>query len=446
MGSALRQAIGHQRASIEAGSSVELRAYAVSDGPAHVTEEVPLVLLTINLQYYATWPKDTCAACRRVSQLLSAEPRPDVICVQEGLEGRDVFGQHGYRKLLSSAAHAQSLRDMVYGHEATLAAVAHESWDQLLVNELYVRDPDSSGWEVVGQGMVRTASEVSLVGGDGVSGPLASRSAVWVQLRPKGFSSQVGPSVTILNTHLSGGRFEDQFFVQQLSEERALQVTRSLDFFEQRRGPLDLGILVGDFNATTEDRADGPVEGYFRSSVRSSPRVQEDALAAQFTPDELEAQFKTYMAAPFTALRQRGWPLAYTQDDVGATSAFGHCVDHMATSRPVRTQAEVFKTTLQRFGGGAPDTDLPLTDHNAVKVCFHVPAYKARPAPQDSQRVLRQGAPSDEVVIQEPQDDHSKPGAMTKAATSLRTKLRSSFCKVNKPERRRGVLKCEGRC
>ena len=60
--------------------------------------------------------------------------------------------------------------------------------------------------------------------------------------------------------------------------------------------------------------------------------------------------------------------MAYSPLEVGATSAFGQTVDHVAMSRSCPTRVEKYFTTNQRFGSGPPDTDLPLTDHNAVKV------------------------------------------------------------------------------
>lgn len=342
-------------------------------------ETVPLVVLTINLQYFASWPSDEVAARQRLLQIVSAEPQPDVVCVQEGLHGRDVLLQVGYRRLVSSAAEAQSVRAMVYDHKVTLDAISERARDELLVNELYVRDANLA-WEVVDHGVVRTSSKLSLVGGENVSGPLAARSVVWARFRPRGCPDV--PAAIVLNTHISGGRFEDQFFVQQLAEERRLQVDRALDVFEQVRGPKDLGILVGDFNATTDDRAAGPVGGYFRSAIRSSVRVQEDARAARIGDGDLEAKFRDYMAAPFEALERHSWKLAYSQDEVGPTSAFGHCVDYMAMSRLVQARANVFETTRQRFGGGEPDTGLQLTDHNAVKVVFSVPCSEALDTPR----------------------------------------------------------------
>merc|ERR1712144_98766 len=106
--------------------------------------------------------------------------------------------------------------------------------------------------------------------------------------------------------------------------------------------------------------------GYFKSAIAGSPGVQEDADAAALCGDELEHHFKEYMISPFTAMMQHKWMLSYDQATVGVTSGFGHLIDHMATSRAVKSAtAEVIYLTNQKFGNKPKDTDLPLTDHNA---------------------------------------------------------------------------------
>merc|ERR1719456_1714376 len=86
---------------------------------------------------------------------------------------------------------------------------------------------------------------------------------------------------------------------------------------------------------------------------------------------KIEKHFKEYMISPFAAISRHGWTFAYDRQHVGYTSGFGHTIDHMAMSRPVVVRsANVLYFTNQRFSKKAPDTDLPLTDHNAVKTVF----------------------------------------------------------------------------
>lgn len=73
------------------------------------------------------------------------------------------------------------------------------------------------------------------------------------------------------------------------------------------------------------------------------------------------------MISPFVALRDLGWTFAYDKK-IGVTSAFGHVIDHVATNKPLEVEsAEIRYLTNQKFGNKPPDTDLVITDHNAVQ-------------------------------------------------------------------------------
>jgi endonuclease/exonuclease/phosphatase family metal-dependent hydrolase len=233
----------------------------------------------------------------------------------------------------------------------------------------------------VEHGAKQVSSDVQLTGTAGrPQGKLAIRSMAWLKLK----KNNAKHSVYVICTHLSGGRFEDQYFAQQLSNERRLQTERALDFFKMRQGANcnDVGILVGDFNATTEYTEDGPMHGYFKSAIASSAGVHADASAAGLKHDhEVEALFKDYMVSPFSAIKERGWNVAYSQSQVGPTSGFGHLIDHMATSHPLRVvSAEAVYFTNQKFGNKPKDTELPLTDHNAVRAIFAIPGASSTEA------------------------------------------------------------------
>ena len=187
-----------------------------------------------------------------------------IICVQEGLAGREALAEVGYRRIIGSddevtdstgrkCVLSQSIGDMVYGHQQTLKALPESEHNKLLINELYIRAAGTQ-WDVVESGIEQTSSDLELTGGKGtdrVSGHLAIRTVAWVHLKAKGAAPEV-PAVWILNTHLSGGRFEDQFYLQQLAQERYDQTGRVIDLFNRRAGKDDFGIMVGDFNATTD--------------------------------------------------------------------------------------------------------------------------------------------------------------------------------------------------
>jgi len=336
-----------------------------------------LSTMTLNLQYFASYPKDEEAARGRLAEVTAGV---DVVCVQEGIAGRNVLDLVGYELCVCAGQSkiAQSVHDMVYGDAPTLQLCDASVHDKVLCNQIYLKR--GSRWQMVDSGVMQVSSDLYLCGGGNrAEGKLAIRSMAWVKLR-EGIS---GPSVYIMCTHISGGRFEDQYFVQQLAEERYQQPERIINFFNNRPDPEDddIGILLGDFNATTEYTPDGPMHGYFKSSIVSSPGVQADAAATGLDPQQLNEHFKNYMISPFAAFEKHGWTLAYDQKQVGVTSGFGHLIDHMAMSKPLKVvSAKVHYLTNQKLGNKPKDTDLPLTDHNAVNAVFGIPSYECMPA------------------------------------------------------------------
>lgn len=339
---------------------------------------VPLTVMTLNFQYFAQYPKQESEGLRRIQEITSQTedgPPPDIICVQEGLATRNVLRDAGYDLLVSSSCTAQSVREMVYEDEQALQMIDADSSKALLTNEMFMRRAGIS-WEVIDKGVMRISSEVELEGGNKeetrrISGKLAVRTLTWVKLKPAAAGAE--SCVYVLNTHITGGRFEDQFFVQQLAQERFTQTEFVIKFFQSVAQNDDIGILVGDFNATKKYTQNGPMHGYYMSSIANSPGVQMDAQKLNIDiGSQLEERFKEYMTSPFNAIERCGWTLAYSEEDVGTTSAFGHLVDHMAVSRPdLPVRTEKFLTTNQRFSKQR-DTDVPITDHNAVKATFYV--------------------------------------------------------------------------
>lgn len=299
-----------------------------------------LVLLTLNLSHLAGLPKEEQLTAARLKEIASASPSPDLVCVQEGLEGSDLLSQAGYTKLISSAVKAQTVREMAYFDMDALQELPREARDKLLVNELYMNSQGTQ-WEVAETGVEQTSSDIELVDGDlGISGPLAVRSVVWVRLRPR--ISPEGPFVFVLNAQLSGGQAEDQFFAGQLAGERRLQLQRILEIFESRASEGDLGVIAGDFDAPArEDALDDALGNYFKSSVMRCTRVQDDAAAAGIrSKSALEKRFLEHKAAPFALLRERSWTLALDEAALGATSPLGFLADHLATSREVPVTSE----------------------------------------------------------------------------------------------------------
>eukprot|EP00746_Dinoflagellata_sp_MGD_P030329 gnl/MRDRNA2_/MRDRNA2_17191_c0_seq1.p1 gnl/MRDRNA2_/MRDRNA2_17191_c0~~gnl/MRDRNA2_/MRDRNA2_17191_c0_seq1.p1 ORF type:complete len:366 (+),score=43.03 gnl/MRDRNA2_/MRDRNA2_17191_c0_seq1:113-1099(+) len=327
--------------------------------------------MTLNMQYFASYPKDEQVGRARLVEITRGAYAPDAICVQEGISDRDVLTPVGY-ELIVCAGHrriAQTVHDMVYGDAPTLKKCDAAVHNKFLCNQIYMRR--GSSWKVLDSGAVKVSSDLELVGSEArVNGILASRSMVWVKVR----KAQSGPCVYIMCTHITGGRFEDQYFVQQLAQERYQQSERILQFYNSRSNPRDddVGILVGDFNATQKYTLDGPMHGYFKTGIQASPGVQKDAASFGYDSQQLNDHFKRYMTSPFEAVHNFGWKFAYNEEQVGATSGFGHLIDHMAMSRAVKViSAEVIYLTNQMFTK-TKDTDIVLTDHNAVKTVFGI--------------------------------------------------------------------------
>lgn len=318
-------------ASLRPGASRPLRAAAAPGRE--------LVVMTLNMQYLASFPQDPTLARRRLVEITSAVPRPDVICVQEGLEGIDLFGQVGYSKLISSAVKAHPLRECLYDDPGALGAVPSVAHQSLMVNELYLRSDDCL-WEAQSTGVDQISSSSLMVAHGGGEQALVARSAVWARLGLKG--STEGPFVYVLNTQMSGSRIEDELFLSQLGDERRRQAARLVDLFSSRSAEDDLGIIVGDF---------GAVSGPFGSDY----------------PEEAEA--------PLQTLEDVGWSLVYDKDAVPASCLFGFLADFMATSQKVTPRSVEALATADVIGEA--QLEVPISDHKAIKVAFPLPALVA---------------------------------------------------------------------
>mmetsp|Transcript_56407 Transcript_56407/g.175397 ORF Transcript_56407/g.175397 Transcript_56407/m.175397 type:complete len:861 (+) Transcript_56407:87-2669(+) len=344
-------------------------------GAAMEAAKRDLVLLTLNLSHLAGLPQGEQLTAARLREIAAVSPSPDLVCVQEGLEGSDLLSQAGYTKLISSAVKAQTVREMAYFDMDALQELPREARDKLLVNELYINSQGTQ-WEVADSGVEQTSSDIELTEGDmGVSGPLAVRSLVWVRLRPR--ISPEGPFVFVLNTQLTGGQAEDQFFLGQLAGERRRQLQRIVEVFESRATEGDLGVIVGDFDAPGQEDALGDaLSSYFQASVVRSARVKADAAAAKIRGRRLlEKGFLEHKAAPFALLRERGWTLAYDQATLGATSHLGFLADHVATSREVPVAAE-----RMAFASGGGSSSAEASGRHGVKAVLTVRHKSMEPA------------------------------------------------------------------
>lgn len=277
----------------EQGMAVRLPLLQDPSRPEPKASSRGLLLMAMNLRRLMG-SQDTAAEAEEAArkQLAAAltENLPDLICVQEGLEGSSVVAEVGYVKLISSAVRARPLHEMLYGDESALEMAGRWAMEQLVVNELYLRAHGGTGsWEAVETGVEQMSSDVLLRPGDEAAtpAPLAPRSAVWARLRPKG--STEGPFIFVLTAQVSGGEFEEECH-EQLEGERRLQVRRALDLFSSRSCQGDLGVLVADF-------------GEAARHLLTLPQVAGNGPVVQDL-------FELFVAEPFEALTAKGWATA----------------------------------------------------------------------------------------------------------------------------------------
>jgi hypothetical protein len=334
------------------------------EGLLQLRETRDLVVMTMNMHHFASWPKDPDAGYYELCRITEVSPPPDIICVQEGIVGRDVLSELGYQLLVSSESCSQPLREALYQDANALRAARDAHHNRLVVNELYVRVESSSNpleWEVVDQGAARISSDEQTTASGSSKLPLALRSVVWAKLRHR--TQSAGPSVFLVNTQLTGDIREQNLFSEYAVKwERRKQVERVLDFIQSQISGEDLGVFVGDLGVAVDESS------------------------------------QDHTSSPFGMLAERGWTLAYGLSQVGPSSSSGELVDHMATSRSVPVLAKVFATTNQE--GLPPVTQTPLSDHNVVKATFSM-RYPVSEADKAIIQGIPEGMPTSPTSPQE---------------------------------------------
>ena len=300
---------------------------------------------------------------------------PDVICMQKGMDNMEELKNMGYQLVICAGTQgvAQSNDKMIYHNQETLDTCRRDQSHELLVNQVYIAE--ASPWKVDESGVTQISKTLKLAGGCGrESRWLEVRSMCWVILKKPDSST---PAVCVMNTHLSGGRLEDQYFVQQLEQERYSQVERCIEFFLEKRchkQSIALGVLVGDFNAPRTYTVDGRMSDYFKSAIRTSQGVWMDARPHNVETEEaLQDEFKRYIVSPFKALTDWHWRLPYQEEKDGTTSAFGHPVNYMAVSRKVvtdRPQRVILNN--EKVKGKQTDTQKSTTHQAALITSFFV--------------------------------------------------------------------------
>eukprot|EP00927_Polykrikos_kofoidii_P072428 TRINITY_DN68547_c0_g1_i1.p1 TRINITY_DN68547_c0_g1~~TRINITY_DN68547_c0_g1_i1.p1 ORF type:complete len:876 (+),score=189.72 TRINITY_DN68547_c0_g1_i1:315-2942(+) len=354
------------------------------EGMMHLGEVHDLHIMTVSLRHYADFPRDENVGRQVLAQLATTSPKPDVICVQEGLDGVDPLGAAGYRRLVSSTSRARPLKDVVYGNVEALSMIPENRHDNLSVNEIYVRD--GSPWEVAYSGVAPISTDLFLehTGGDSQDGeagceywPLAIRTVVWGKFVRR---AQSGPHMRafVFCSRLSGGGFEDQFFLKQIADERQQQVERILKVAAGQAGPGDLCVLVGDFGGALPEDATRELLGSSLDAVLAGPsaQAQVDQTHNAMGFEEMQRRFRTYAVAPLVALRTRGWHTLPC--DRAPLGAFGH--DHpgvrpaayVATSQAITIKPQAAVATSWRREVWPRVCDSGYVDRGIAKVTLVV--------------------------------------------------------------------------
>mmetsp|Transcript_52609 Transcript_52609/g.125661 ORF Transcript_52609/g.125661 Transcript_52609/m.125661 type:complete len:1033 (+) Transcript_52609:113-3211(+) len=288
-----------------------------------------LVLMVANTRHNSTTRRNLLEDPIGFGQAVQETPAPDVLCLQEVLDGSSYVAD-GYQCVVTSRAKSRSLKEMSYG----LVDADEAAPDRMLVNEIHLRS-ETSDWEVVTSGVEQLSSPDLQVWplGLATSQPVAARTATWVKLRCQG--QPRGPYAFIINAQLTGGLFEDALFVKQVTEERRLQMERIMRLFESRAEIGDIGVIVGDAGLGDPRDVGELIREYFWQKVSPSEQVRTDSVEATLDSEELWSRFKSYILAPSEVLRNRGWTVAYGQD-AGVPGHRGHTANFIAVSRPVR--------------------------------------------------------------------------------------------------------------
>lgn len=358
----------------------------------------------------------------------------DVIAIQEGfvpaentrdlpnaaglISTEQIMSLLGFRKVVCSSsqdllpegshAAAASVRDMVYDSPMWINAATcthplpKEVLEGKLVNQIYARR--GSKWVPNGKNLIEvTSTHFQMSGGsktdvDCDGKDLAPRSVVSSELV---CNKQI---VRALSTHVSGGRFEDQYWHGGMRDERHQQLVKIGELVDRQPAKI-VSVLAGDYNACMYDST------AMKNYAGLVPRGKED----------LEG-FLGYMKSALVACWEQGFSFSYYDakdpsiklDQFGSviapsvidrvdrflastdgtpfmrdnTSSFGHIIDWFAVKDQTENQAGVIAgsprrivlTTQSPFSLDKSGIDnavvnsagRSLTDHNAVKQSFTI--------------------------------------------------------------------------
>jgi len=265
-----------------------------------------LSILTLNVQAYESVEGNTDVVAAKILEVDKQLGHDiDVICIQEDLIHHT----------------------MVIPQFTRVAVCAAESWtydnyDDNLANSIWVRD------DILDHTTRLKSTEVT-------SGCKVPRCV-------SGITTIVNHNnITIANTHLCGGRYDDPHF-NDLIDTKEREITDIINTYNKPT------IIVGDFNA-----------GYQKSSVEAS--LSKYPLYSNLSPHE-KVNFLRFYSSMHDTIRDHGYTPAYDERTIAKTSVYGGLPDWIYY---IPNQLSVVDVQLANF-----ITPVQLTDHNGVYVKF----------------------------------------------------------------------------
>lgn len=275
-------------------------------------------LLTLNVQFYnedklATDPK-------KLADHILEYASPDIVCFQEDLKKTPNLGER-WNKIYVKASSCQ--------------AEEHKQSDGYLVNTIYVRRRLLNAGIIITSlpsiyttstcPVPRCASAINISGINGING------------------------ITIVNTHLCGGRYDDAVFadtgpdsedkVKTLMTAKTSSVRNIIDFYNP-------DIIVGDMNSLSN-------KAEIIDALNNHP-VYLTLLT------DRKNKFFHFFADYLDVLASNGFIATYGSD-IGPTSKFGATIDHVFYKKSERVPNIMFNKVI-------PSIDSEITDHNGVLV------------------------------------------------------------------------------
>lgn len=151
--------------------------------------------------------------------------------------------------------------------------------------------------------------------------------------------------VTIVCTHLCGGKHDDTFFLNN-ENIREKQLEEILLFFNKK--DIEIDIILGDFNSHENERI--------------AKKSYTDYKLYNKLEKNDKKQFLKYSSSGHNFLKENGFENVYTTEEIGKTSLFGGTVDWIYKNN---------KNIINNINNINNINCLRYTDHNAIVYTYN---------------------------------------------------------------------------